>query len=242
MTTVAALYVDPRGPYPALLGPELCWDVERDARRYDGPHPVVVHPPCGPWSRQRHNYRGSEHDCAPRAVGQVRRWGGVLEHPAGSLLFGPEPPCVPSPCSVETAEGEAQHCVHWWDCDDESGDDVHCCRCGLGAPLPLPGEGVDRYGGVTLEVQQVEWGHVARKRTWLYVVGVPQGVVSAILGAPPYPGRAPTHWVSGWRLAKRGGPPPGVKICSAEQRRRTPREFAEALITIARAASSKGAG
>ena len=42
MVDVAALYVDPRGPYPELLGPELCWDAERDARLYDGPHPVAT--------------------------------------------------------------------------------------------------------------------------------------------------------------------------------------------------------
>ena len=203
MTAVAALYVDPRGPYPALLGPELCWDVARDARRYDGPHPVVAHPPCGPWSRLRHNYRGSEHDCAPIAVGQVRRWGGVLEHPAGSLLFGPEP------------------------------------RCGLDVTLPLPGEEPDPYGGFTTEVRQVEWGHVARKRTWIYVVGVHQGVVSSILEAPPYPGREPTHWVSGGGTG-RGRVPPGIKVCSAQQRRRTPLKFAEALITLARTARGMG--
>ena len=83
---VAALYVDPRGPYPKLV--EHWWDEQRDARTYAGPWPVVAHPPCGPWGRLRHLYRGSEHELAPLAVEQVRKWGGVLEHPANSLLFG----------------------------------------------------------------------------------------------------------------------------------------------------------
>ncbi|HLV66932.1 MAG TPA: hypothetical protein VKY73_14020, partial [Polyangiaceae bacterium] len=86
MITVAALYVDKLGCYPKMYGVD-CWDETRDARLYDGPHPVVAHPPCGPWSRLRHLYRGNEHDCASRAVEQVRRWGGVLEHPAGSRLW-----------------------------------------------------------------------------------------------------------------------------------------------------------
>ena len=89
---VAALYVDPiRGPYRALPGVERwgwadvhqagLWD--RDATAYDGPHPVIAHPPCGPWGLFAWRYKGGEgaKNCAIRAVQQVRRWGGVLEHP-----------------------------------------------------------------------------------------------------------------------------------------------------------------
>jgi hypothetical protein len=50
--TVAALYVDPRGPYASMPGVDP-WDVERDARTYAGPYPVVAHPPCGSWGRFR---------------------------------------------------------------------------------------------------------------------------------------------------------------------------------------------
>lgn len=82
---IATLYVDPRGPYPKL-GVD-CWDATRDARKYAGPGPVVAHPPCGPWGGLRHLYEGTEHDCAPRAVEQVRCWGGVLEHPRNSKLW-----------------------------------------------------------------------------------------------------------------------------------------------------------
>lgn len=102
MRTVAALYVDPRGPYPKLDGVE-CWDETRDARLYDGPHPVVAHPPCGPWSKLRHFYRGAEHDCAPRALEQVRRFGGVLEHPAMSLFWSHAE--LPLPDGSEDAVG-----------------------------------------------------------------------------------------------------------------------------------------
>lgn len=90
MRTVAALYIDPiRGPYPHLPGVE-CWGLpERDALGYVGTHPVVAHPPCGHWGKFATRCRQpiEEKACGPAAIEQVRRWGGVLEHPQGSALF-----------------------------------------------------------------------------------------------------------------------------------------------------------
>ncbi len=82
---IAALYVHPRGPYQAL-GLD-CWDEERDAKKYEGPFPVIAHPPCGPWGKMRGLCTIQDPSCGPRAVEQVRRWGGVLEHPRDSRLF-----------------------------------------------------------------------------------------------------------------------------------------------------------
>jgi hypothetical protein len=83
--TVAALYIDPRGPYPKMPGVE-CWDETRDARLYMGPHPVVAHPPCGPWGKLSH-FSKQDPSAGPSAVFSVRRWGGVLEHPEFSKLW-----------------------------------------------------------------------------------------------------------------------------------------------------------
>lgn len=85
--TVAALYVEPRGPYPHLVGE--WFDQRRDGRTYRGPHPIVAHPPCGPWSRLRAlcTQPDEQRDLGPLAVEQVRTFGGVLEHPAGSVLW-----------------------------------------------------------------------------------------------------------------------------------------------------------
>src|SRR5690606_4929339 len=99
----------------------------------------------------------------------------------------------------------------------------------------------DSFGGYTIEVDQVEWGHVARKRTWLYLVGVPREA----LEAPPFPGREPTHWITGWRgraeTRNRTLVPPGIKTASAAQRRRTPPLFAGYLVRLARSVAASRA-
>lgn len=86
MVDVSILYCDPRGPYPKM-GLD-CWDETRDARLYAGPNPVVAHPPCGPWGAMSGFCTKQDASCAPLAVQQVRRFGGVLEHPVSSRLWG----------------------------------------------------------------------------------------------------------------------------------------------------------
>ena len=103
--TVVALYIDPRGPYPKLLGPELCWDEARDARTYAGPWPVVAHPPCQLWTNfaalnfkrygGEHNRPGNDGGCFGSALASVRRFGGALEHPAGSKAWAAHGLLVP---------------------------------------------------------------------------------------------------------------------------------------------------
>jgi len=82
---IAALYVLPDTVYRRL---DLdCWDITRDARTYPGPGPVIAHPPCGHWGHFSHNCTLPGKDCGPIAVDQVRRFGGILEHPRRSHLF-----------------------------------------------------------------------------------------------------------------------------------------------------------
>ena len=85
--TVAVLYAK-RGSVYNDLAVDV-WDEARDARLYPGPFPVVAHPPCRAWGRLRHMAKPAEHerDLALHAVGCVRRYGGVLEHPYASRLW-----------------------------------------------------------------------------------------------------------------------------------------------------------
>ncbi|WP_211107094.1 hypothetical protein [Azospirillum thermophilum] len=138
---VAALYVETNGAYYGLPGVDP-WDEVRDARRYDGPHPVVAHPPCQRWgrfwhgsTRKPHQFRlGADGGCFASALTAVRNFGGVLEHPAASRawsFFGLREPAI-----------------------------------GAGW-VPA-----DNFGGWTCYVEQGHYGHVANKPTWLYARGV----------------------------------------------------------------------
>jgi hypothetical protein len=138
---IAALYVETNGPYFGLEGVDP-WDETRDARRYDGPHPVVAHPPCQRWGKfwagqplhikrtGERKVKGADDGCFAAALAAVREWGGVLEHPEGS---------------------------HAW------------AHFGLNEPPRAGGWIVaDFRGGWTCCVEQRGYGHYARKPTWLY--------------------------------------------------------------------------
>lgn len=83
---IAALFVATGGCYFGLAGVDP-WDEARDARLYAGPWPVVAHPPCERWGRFAGARRGRDGGCFEAALAAVRRWGGVLEHPADSRAW-----------------------------------------------------------------------------------------------------------------------------------------------------------
>lgn len=93
---IAALYVQKDGCYYGLPDVEP-WDESRDARLYAGPWPVVAHPPCQLWTNLAHvnfkryggerNRPGNDGGCFAAALESVRRFGGVLEHPAESRAW-----------------------------------------------------------------------------------------------------------------------------------------------------------
>ena len=138
---VSALFVEKHGIY-SELGVDL-WDMERDARLYRGPNPVVAHPPCKRWGRywgggpsaKVKRILGDDGGCFAAALFAVRTYGGVLEHP------------------------EASHAWRWFGLP----------RPNRGGAWNLP----DSFGGRSCCVEQGHYGHRARKATWLYAVNVP---------------------------------------------------------------------
>lgn len=92
---IAALYVAGNGSYINVPGVDP-WPIERDARLYRGPFPVVAHPPCQRWGKfwagqplfikqtGIRKTKGDDGGCFKAALAAVREFGGVLEHPKDS--------------------------------------------------------------------------------------------------------------------------------------------------------------
>jgi len=135
---IAALFVEKEGPYRELD----VWGVERDARTYRGPYPVIAHPPCERWGRywsggpsaKLRRKLGDDAGCFRSALTSVRQFGGVLEHPEGSHAFRKFGLPIPNfnGCWTE----------------------------------------MDSHGGRSCCVAQGHYGHRARKMTWLYGVNI----------------------------------------------------------------------
>lgn len=83
----AVLYCEPGSIYHQLN----CdvWDEKRNALTFNRPEPIIAHPPCRLWSRLHHFSKAPKCEklMAITAMMHIRKYGGVLEHPAGSHLF-----------------------------------------------------------------------------------------------------------------------------------------------------------
>lgn len=137
---IAALFVQTDGVYFNLPDVDP-WDEDRDARGYQGPNPVVAHPPCQLWGNLaavnyarwggEHNRPGNDYGCFASAYNSVLNYGGVLEHPKNSRAFA----------------------AHW-----------------IKKPEGIGWRKIRKFEWVC-EVWQSEYGHKANKATWLYYVG-----------------------------------------------------------------------
>lgn len=209
MRTVAALYVETDGAYYGLPGVDP-WDEARDARLYNGPHPVVAHPPCQRWGKLwagqplhikrtgERKIKGDDGGCFKSALASARKWGGVIEHPWGS---------------------------HAW------------AHFGLNKP-PRSGGWIsaDFYGGWTCCVEQGRYDHYARKPTLLLAYGCELPELDWGVGEP----RLDPAVVERMGLARakrlgevgaRGGGQ------NSTPRIHTPEPFLKLLISLARSAS-----
>ena len=154
---IAALFVQTNGCYFGLPNVDP-WDESRDARLYDGPWPVVAHPPCQRWGKLwagqplwikrtgERKIKGDDNGCFEAALKAVREYGGVIEHPWQS---------------------------HAW---------PH-----FGLYVPPRGGGwveADEYSGWTCCVEQGRYGHYARKPTMLYAVRTKRPELDWGIGEP----------------------------------------------------------
>jgi hypothetical protein len=195
--TVAALYVATNGCYYGLPDVDP-WDKARDARLYEGPHPVVAHPPCGPWGRYAkiHGTLGQDDGCFAAAFRAVNDFGGVIEHPEGSHAWRafriPDPPRGGGWILAASSPGV-------WT----------CC------------------------VAQGNYGHRARKLTWLLFVGTnPPPSLDWSKCIRRVPGADQATGMERRRLIRTG-------VCqrlSHRQRAATPLPFRDLLLSLARMA------
>ncbi|MDZ7593207.1 MAG: hypothetical protein U0932_01020 [Thiobacillus sp.] len=112
--TVAVLFARADSIYKTLPGCDV-WDAVRDARTWPGGAPVVAHPPCRGWGKLFYFAKPApgELDLGPFAVDQVRRFGGVLEHPKDSKLWNAAG--LPRPGRIDAWGGwTLPISQHWW--------------------------------------------------------------------------------------------------------------------------------
>ena len=88
MNDVAVLFARRDSVYKTIPGVDV-WDIDRNALLWHGGCPCIAHPPCRAWGKLRHLAKPvlGEKELALWAVEQVRRNGGVLEHPKMSTLW-----------------------------------------------------------------------------------------------------------------------------------------------------------
>lgn len=113
MKTVAILFARRDSIYKTIPGCDV-YDEDRDARTFPGGMPVVAHPPCRLWGCMSalSTAPPEEKNLARFAVDQVRKWGGVLEHPAHSKLWVDK--SLPTPGFPRRDEFALSVAQYWW--------------------------------------------------------------------------------------------------------------------------------
>lgn len=184
------------------------WGISRDARNYRGPWPVVAHPPCKRWGRYWHG--------APRKPHQYR--------------LGEDGGCFAAALTaVRNYGGVLEHPAgsYAWDY--------------FGLSKPPAGGGwimADPFGGWTCSVEQGHYGHISRKRTWLYAARIPD-LPSLTWGPSPQRIDPRALALHGYEKARRIGVMAMIGGKDKERiRDATPPEFAALLIDLARQAEA----
>lgn len=186
------------------------WDEARDAKLYAGPWPVVAHPPCQRWGRFWHGSTRKPHQ----------------------FKLGDDKGCFKAAlAAVRTWGGVLEHPA-----------DSHAWRYfGLRAPQRFKGwqdagDGV----GWTCYVEQGHYGHMSRKPTWLYAVGVDLPSLDWSKGAQRLHPVALERY--GYEKARRIGMTAMVGGKDKTKiRNATPLPFRDVLLSIAETANKRAA-
>lgn len=210
---IAALFVEKSGVYSDLPNVEL-WDEQRDARRYAGPFPVVAHPPCSRWCRlaglveaRWGHKRGEDGGCFDAALKAVRRWGGVLEHPAYSDAW----PAFGLPRPLRGGGWQRGFCGGW-SCHVEQGRYGH------------PAKKATWLYAFGAELPRMQWGHIADQDVIAPVSWCGNKTKRwARIGDFPTNGSS-TGWAERRRL-------------SSKEASATPLQFRDVLVAMARSAA-----
>ena len=136
--TIAILFARADSIYKTMAGTDV-YDIDRDARTWVGGSPLVAHPPCRAWGQLSHmaKPRPDEKDLARWSVVQIRKYGGVLEHPSASKLW-PEMG-LPSPGKVDEYGGWTLPIhQHWFGHKAEKSTLLYIVGCHPGDEPTMP--------------------------------------------------------------------------------------------------------
>ena len=179
-----------------------CWDIIKDARTCKNGALAIAHPPCERWGRY---------------------WGGGPNVKVKKILGDDNGCFAHSLWYVRTFGGVIEHpeASHAWN------------YYGLTKP-PKSGGWIkaDNYGGMTCCVEQGNYGHKARKATWLYINKI--SPIELTWGKAEDKMRMEEGF-HGKEAAKIARAQPGykpVQRLSAQERVDTPLEFRDLLLTM----------
>ena len=138
MNPIAVLFVDDDSVYKTMALDY--YDKARNARTWAGGCPVLCHPPCRGWGclRKMSHATAEEKALGTWAADQVRRWGGVLEHPRGSTLW--KAANLPRPGTGLDSWGGFTLDVDqfWWGHRAQKRTWLYLCGCKLGDVPAMP--------------------------------------------------------------------------------------------------------
>ena len=127
---ISVLFARRDSIYKTLPGVDV-WDADRDALKWPGGTSVVAHPPCRAWGRLAHfaNPIPGEKEFATWAVEMIRKWGGVLEHPAQSRVWDAAQMPKPGRGRDEWGGWSISVDQHWWGHRANKETWLYVCGC-----------------------------------------------------------------------------------------------------------------